>query len=396
MSFVFRTWAVIIFLLSVSQLHAEWPTKGGEGGREIVVTSLEEKGPGTLSEALDVNEPRIIKFAVAGEIWLTNTLLIKNPFVTIAGNTAPSPGISIMGDTIRVRTHDLIMRDIRVRVGARLKGSNPDNRDGLQIDGGSDGKSPSYNILVENCSVSWGIDENIQIWGGNNHDIVIRNCIIAEGMRNSIHSKGMHSAGLVVGGGLADQIVIEGNLFISNAFRNPVISSGVSAFVINNLIYNPGFNAIHFYGRDSKLAASTLQVSVIGNVIKAGPDTRPRMGMYHKSGLNAGSKIYLHDNTMTGTETLITTSRPANWAEGTSPIATEMPVPLPASVKPIPSDKVTESVLTHAGARVKDRDALDLRLIEEVKKGTGSLKDAPTDERLTINASSGVPSDTKK
>lgn len=101
-----------------------WPTKGGNGGRVIWVTSLAESGEGTLRAALDIDEPRIIRFAIAGEIWINDVLRIRYPYVTIDGSSAPSPGISIFGDQVRILTHDVIIRDIRIRTGARSLGTS--------------------------------------------------------------------------------------------------------------------------------------------------------------------------------------------------------------------------------------------------------------------------------
>jgi formylglycine-generating enzyme required for sulfatase activity len=183
----------------------------------------------------------------------------------------------------------------------------------------------------------------------------------------------------------ANNVVIQGNLFASNDFRNPVITAGSMGYIVNNLIYNPGFAAIHTYGRDGKLAESTLQVSMIGNVIKAGPNTRNRVGLFHTAGLNAGSRLFLKDNVAMGTDAFDEKSLPKGWAAGTTPFVNDPPVPLPDYVKPIPSDKVVDRVLANAGARVNDRDAVDARIIQEVKTGAGAIKDAPTDPRLTAN-----------
>src|SRR5262249_39016217 len=122
----------ILLGLSVSALHGQdkpYPTAGGEGGQVITVTTLEDSGPGSLREALSASGPRVIKFAVGGEIWLKDRLGVTNPFVTVDGSSAPSPGITLMGDRVRLRTHDVILRDIRVRVGALLTSSDPQSRD---------------------------------------------------------------------------------------------------------------------------------------------------------------------------------------------------------------------------------------------------------------------------
>lgn len=374
------------FLAASAGLFAQdapYPTAGGAGGQVITVTSLEDSGPGSLREALNTEGPRIVRFGVAGEIWLKDRLPISRPFITVEGESAPSPGITLLGDKLRIRTHDAIVRNIRVRVGALLTGSDPQSRDGIAINGAEDGSDPSYNILVENCSVSWAIDENMEVWGKNNHDIVVRNCIIAEGLASSIHPKGgTHSAGLVVSPGV-NNLLIAGNLFADNAFRNPVLSVGSDTVVLNNLIYNPGFGGIHAYARSGEWAKSKLLATIVGNVVIAGPDTRSVLGFFHEKGLNAGSQIYFKDNLEIGTKAFDEGARPAGWAAGgPSPFVQAPPVPVPQGVPVLPSSEVEASVLAKAGARPDDRDEVDKRIVEEVRNRTGSIKDFPPDARL--------------
>lgn len=392
-----------ILLLCAGSVLAQtpYPTAGGAGGQIITVTSLEDDGPGSLRQALETDGPRIIRFDVGGEIWLKDKLSVSKPFVTVDGESAPSPGITLMGNPLRIRSHDVILRHLRVRVGALLSGFDPQNRDGIQIDGAEDGSDPGYNVLVENCSVSWAVDENIQIWGLNNHDIVVRNCIIAEGLRKSIHPKGgSHSTGLVAGPGIS-KLIIQGNLFAHNDFRNPVISGGSSALVLNNLIYNPGFNAFHVYGRvmkDGRPAspkeliifdkdadpAAGVQVSVIGNVVVGGPSTSKKgLGLFHERGLGGGSKIYLKDNIAVEVATFDESSRPPGW-EGTdeSPFVQTPPVAVPNDIQVLTASAVEASVLANAGARPSDRDAVDKRIVEEVTSRTGSIRNFPSDVRL--------------
>ncbi len=92
-------------------------TVGGRGGKVIKVTSLEDSGPGTLREALTTAGPRIIVFTTGGIINLKTKLTIRDPFVTIAGQTAPGNGICLRGEGVRVSTHDVVIRYLRIRPG---------------------------------------------------------------------------------------------------------------------------------------------------------------------------------------------------------------------------------------------------------------------------------------
>ncbi len=364
-----------------------YPTAGGEGGRVITVTSLEDSGPGTLREALNAKGPRIIRFAVGGEIWLKDKLMFNSPFVTVEGESAPAPGITLMGDKLRVRTHDVILRNLRVRVGALLTGSDPQNRDGIAVEGSQDGSDPGYNVLVENCSVSWAIDENIQIWGKGSHDIVVRNCIIAEGLAKGHPKGGTHSAGLIIGPDTR-KVTIQGNLFAHNAFRNPVAGGGSDSVIVNNLVYDPGFGGFMVYGGGDQSKEPT-KVSVIGNKLVSGPSTvhRPAITTYHQSGINAGTEVYYQDNLAEG----IAAYDPAEKAKTNSggveftPSVAQPPTPI-ANVKPMRATEVEAYVLAHAGALPNARDAVDARIIEDVKNRSGKIPDLPSDERLSPQA----------
>lgn len=353
----------------------EWPTSGGEPGRTIEVTSLDDSGPGSLRAAIDSSGRRKIVFKVAGEIWLKSRLHIRTPFVTVAGETAPSPGITLMGDMVRIRSHDVVLRHIRIRVGALPTGTDPQNRDGIAIDGSADGSDPGYNVLIENCSVSWSVDELVQIWGTNNHDIAVRNSILAEGLNNSIHPEGAHSAGLIVGPDTRN-VVVQGNLFAHNSNRNPVVHGGAQAMVMNNLIYDPGFAAVHFYphaGSGPTLAA------VIGNFVIKGPSTGKSQLYSFSLGLNDGSEILYRDNLAEG----VTAFSPENIGKtsAAAPLVSEPPLWSPVT-DVIPAVDVQNDVLTNAGARPWDRDEVDARIVAEVAAGTGQIRDTPTDPRL--------------
>lgn len=345
-------------------------TKGGEGGIVFTVDTLIDGGPGSLRKALDKPGPRIIKFAVAGVIKLKKPLRIANPRVTIAGETAPSPGITLQGGPVRIWASDVIMRHIRVRVGDG-PGYDPDDRDGITILGVTDKDpeaEPARNVLIENCSVSWAIDEVVSTWFGGVEGVTVRNSIIAEGLNNSLHPKGAHSMGLLIGNGTKN-VLVQGNLLAHNRWRNPVLTAGVTAAVLNNLIYDPGDTAVHFYDNG---AEPTLAV-VIGNVVKPGPSTRRVIDMFGEKGAVPGSRIYLRDNDSGGTGAF-----EGRW-RGTKPplsqVVAQPPLTLAPGIKVQAAASTQDSVLKNVGARPWNRDATDRRIIDEVMKGGGQIRD---------------------
>jgi pectate lyase len=139
-------------------------TPGGRGGRIVKVTTLANDGEGSLRAALAAAEPRIIVFEVGGVIDLERqTLKIMEPNVTIAGQTAPSPGITLIQGGIDVLTHDVVLQHIRVRPGeaGQPKADHGGNwgEDAFSSQGGAS------NVIVDHCTFTWATDENLSASG---------------------------------------------------------------------------------------------------------------------------------------------------------------------------------------------------------------------------------------
>lgn len=357
--------------LRADQLVAGAETVGGAGGKVVLVTNLDDAGPGSLRAALEIREPRIIRFSVGGTIRLATDLIIKYPKVTIEGETAPSPGITLRGATLRIKISDVILRHIRVRVGDGA-GPSPDDRDAIAILGSPQGTRTVHNILIDHCSVAWAIDEAISTQFTPVGRITIRNSIIAETLDHSLHTKGGHSTGLLLGGG-TEQVLIQRNLFAHNRYRNPVLTDGVSAVVLNNVIYNPGNNAVHFYGKPA--GAPTL-ATIVGNVVIKGRSSKPYLDMFGQQGLTKNSSIYLQDNITDGLVTFQKDS-PGSRGLGVNPYVDKPPVLWPNTVAAIPANIALKEVLGDVGARPWDRDATDKRIVAEVTARSGVIRDTP-------------------
>jgi hypothetical protein len=177
-------------------------TEGGLGGRILRVTNLNADGPGSLREALGTQGPRIVVFEVGGVIDLgESTLVIEEPFVTLAGQTAPSPGITLIRGSIRITTHDVLVQHIRVRPG---DAGHP-RRSGWEPDGISTYGAEAYNIVVDHCSITWAVDENLSASGpqhegraGTSHAVTFSNNIVAEALDDASHAEGRHSKGTLI------------------------------------------------------------------------------------------------------------------------------------------------------------------------------------------------------
>ncbi|WP_145924834.1 pectate lyase family protein [Syntrophotalea acetylenivorans] len=318
-----------------------------------------------MRAAIDASGTRTIVFEVGGAINLNSDLRISNGNVTIAGQTAPFPGIMLKGHGVRITASNILMQHIAIRVGddGRSSDGSWDNKDALQITG-----SGSSNIVIDHCSWSWGIDENSSTWASNAHDITFSNCLIGEALVNSAHSEGSHSKGLLIGGSSNNpkRVAIIGNLFAHNVDRNPQLKGGTSTVIANNVMYNCGdsysiSNMTRNYVSEKTLA--TYQ----GNVFVDGPQSAS--GAYAikaESNLASGSAFYADDN--------VNLSRPSYLIKDSAGCRVSSPPLVISDYTPLASGQVADSVLTYAGSRPAQRDDVDARIVSEVYSGTGSRK----------------------
>ena len=348
-------------------------TKGGLNGKIIRVTNLNATGPGSLREAIQAKGPRIVVFEVGGVIDLNKGQLdVREPFLTIAGQTAPSPGITIIKGGFWINTHDILIQHIRVRPGdagePKRSGWSPD---GLTTSGGD-----AYNVLVDHCSFTWAVDENLSASGertegpdSTSHNITFSNNIIAECLSNSSHEKGPHSKGTLIHDFCRD-IAIVGNLFAHNGMRNPYFKAHSTGVIVNNLIYNPGRVAILLYyskseWKNARYEPENCRVSIVGNVLYAGKNTNEKMALVAAMG-----DAFMKDNLAFDAEGM---ALPLTY--GNINILSEKPV-WPTDLMPLPADEVVGYITGHVGARPKERDVVDKRIIQDFLDKKGQILDS--------------------
>ncbi|WPP53324.1 pectate lyase family protein [Catalinimonas niigatensis] len=344
-------------------------TIGGRGGKVIKVTNLNDNGPGSLRAALKEKGPRIIIFTTGGIIDLENKLIVQEPFVTIAGQTAPGSGICIRGEGIEIDTHDVIIRYLRVRPGDIDFGpTNVWNHvDAISIGGPSQN---TYNVVIDHCSFSWSVDENMDFWY-NTHDVTVQNSIISEALNRSKHPKGEHGMGILVGGG-ATKISMHHNLIAHNPQRSPRLNSDKLEFdFINNIIYNPGGSSTDIGDTYHKL--NYQHINYIGNYIIMGKNTQRASEIIARRFKDQipPLSIYIENN-------IGFRNYPDNWTMlkdlygqpiEESVRATE-PFPFPP-VEILSPQTAYEIVLSHAGVTRPFRDPVDRKIINDVRNNLG-------------------------
>lgn len=359
-------------------------THGGRKGKIVEVTNLNDSGQGSLREAIEAEGHRIVVFRVSGIITLESRLTISNPFITIAGQTAPGDGICIRGETTEINTHDVVMRYLRFR-----RGNLEDRNDAL-------GGYPIGNIIIDHCSTSWGLDENFSLyrymketpagrWKMPVENLTIQWCISSEALNLNNHAFGATWGG--------KNCSFHHNLFACNTGRNPSIGYGDHFDYRNNVIFNWRHRTVDGGGGGS-------MINVVANYYKPGPATNPGELQYricrpqHLDMKGIGrreGKWYVGENYVAGNPKVTAD----NWAGGVQfeeeywqtedelkalieRVRGTEPAPA-APIKQQSAEEAYELVLAGAGATLPKRDAVDKRIIEIVRTGKPTFGDGIID-----------------
>ncbi|RKR84338.1 hypothetical protein BDD43_4572 [Mucilaginibacter gracilis] len=364
---------------------------GGRGGQVIVVTSLADSGPGTLRWACEQGGARIVVFNVAGIIRIKTPIIVKAPYISIEGQSAPGDGVCVAGESFLVNTHDVVIRYMRFRRGE----TNVARRDDAL------GGNPVGNIIADHVSASWGLDENFSMYRhmydagiGEKEEkhgtanITIQNCIYSEALDYWNHSFGSTTGG--------ENSLLIRNLWADNTGRNPSIGwNGVYNFV-NNVVFN-------WHHRSMDGGDYTSLFNIINNYFKPGPVTPKNEPVGHRilkpeSGRSkmkekVFGRAYVNGNIVEGNDRVTKD----NWDGGVQvegeggkelPDAgkykdymySDKPFPLPpAPIKILPAQEAYKFVIANAGATLPVRDAVDKRITEQVRTGKIEYKEMVTD-----------------
>jgi pectate lyase len=363
-------------------------TIGGRGGKVIEVSNLNDSGPGSLRAALEEQGPRIVIFRVSGTIQLKTDLVIFNPYITVAGQTAPGAGITLRGIAsdiealLQIKTHDVIIQFLTLRAGP------PSAGDGMEIL--SSDSHETYNIVIDHNSISWAVNRDLATWY-DVHDISIQWNIFSEALNCSIHPKGCHSKGVLIGGYASDEekdkpgaynISFHHNLMAHNAERNPYIKAAGIIDVVNNVAYNP-FGTFSHIDMESQLAADL--VNYIENYYEPGPNTEVKYGIKAINPGAFGTEIFVQGNIGPGRESedlpeINIVDPEARRFVVSSPFPSERIISATAfqTYDQVLEDAGANKGLSCEGAFFPRRDAIDRRIVDDVKNGTGKIIDDPS------------------
>lgn len=341
--------------------------KGGRGGVVIEVTNLNNSGKGSLRAAVEASEPRTVIFRVSGNIELESPISIKNPFITIAGQTAPGDGICLKNHPLNIGADHVIVRYIRVRLG---------DESGKDYDAIS--SRYTKHIILDHVSASWSVDECVSIYHCDS--ITVQWCIVSESMSQSNHVKGSHGFGGIWGSNYG---TYHHNLLAHHSSRNPRMASGSGYTDFrNNVIYNWGYNSC--YGGEKQQKNSDKfnfsEFNIVANYYKPGPATQPGKVSYRIAnpsfrGETDFGKWYITDNVVEGNKEI----SKDNWNGGVQTKISLDKIKLEKAWTSMPinmqtAEEAYKAVLKNAGALLPKRDIVDTRILKEAKSGTATYE----------------------
>ncbi|MDR8391166.1 hypothetical protein NC796_08460 [Aliifodinibius sp. S!AR15-10] len=263
--------------------------RGGRGGKVVKVTNLNDNGPGSLREAVNKDiGPRTIVFDVSGMIKLDSTLNVDKPYITVAGQTAPGKGIAVRNATFGVTGNDVIVRFMRVRLGA-------DN-----VAYGGMGLTGNNHSIIDHSSISWTMDEAFSSRGAKN--ITLQRTLISEALNVAGHDKyppgTAHGYAASIGGSIGS---FHHNLLVHNYGRNWSMAGGVNGNgryigkldIRNNVVYNWGTRTTD---------GGAHEVNFVNNYYKPGPGTTVFHALKadHENYGGGKQQYYMKGNVMPG------------------------------------------------------------------------------------------------
>jgi pectate lyase len=340
-------------------------TPGGRGGKVLFVTNLDDAGPGSLRAAVDAEGSRIVIFRVSGMISLAAPIIVKSPYLTIAGQTAPGDGVCLRNFTFNIATHDVVVRYLRSRLGD-LSGQEADSITLL---------SGAHDVVIDHCSATWSIDESLSL-AGNVSNVTVQWCLIGNALNHSKHAKGDHGYGSLSRAN--GPVTWHHNLWAHNNSRNPRLGDnyGRPPFptfdVRNNVMYDYGEIC-------SGLTQGVLKVNYVANYIRPGPSSKARTPIH--VGAPSELSFYIRDNVFEGNTALT-----ADNSQFFDPVIIDGRRQVETVAQPFAAPAVRTSsakdayvaVLANVGASLPRRDSVDTQIIYEVRNGKGSIIDSQT------------------
>ena len=325
--------------------------QGGRGGKVIFVENLNDSGPGSLRAALEERGPRYVLFRVSGIIELEKPLELRRPYCTIAGQSAPGDGICLKNYDFVIRTHEVIVRHLRFRPGDEPAAALKERGRAFEPDALTIGR-PARDVIIDHCSASWSTDECLTVSGAGITNVTVQWCIISESLNAGAHHKGNHGFGSLIRAN--GDVTYHHNLYAHHRSRCPrpgTYGDGSILFDFRNNVIFEG---------NGYSAGEPTRLNYVGNYIRMPNGPAFAVGGDATEMFQAGN--YQEDAGAKNDDfwQLITKERPHNKRAEPFEVA---------AVETQSAEDAYESVLASAGATLPKRDAVDVRIVEEVRSG---------------------------
>ncbi len=322
-------------------------TQGGRGGKVIAVTHLGDDGVGSLRAAIRSTGPRTVVFRVSGVIVLKTRLVISDPFVTIAGQSAPGEGILLTKNGIQIAANQVIIRHLRIRPDVEAVSN------AISLRGGTN------NVVLDHLSIAWSPGQSISIQRDSTN-VSIQNSLLAEklpiGDSSHIQSSDIRT----------DRISVHRNVLAHVGSLSTQFAGGSVTF-LSNVQYNYGNRALEL-----RAHAAPLLADVAGNLFIPGPDTKDSIAIALQGGtFGQESAIYLAGNLTKAPEASPSETEVVMEGVGLPMVQMQQSL-VSATTTATPAENLFSALMNNVGASSWVRDKVDARIIQETVAGEGN------------------------
>ncbi len=335
-------------------------TPGGRGGKVLFVTSLEDSGEGSLRAACEAEGPRMVVFRVSGLIRIETPIEVVNPYMTLAGQSAPGDGVCLRDRTFMISTHDVVVRFLRSRLGDVV--GQPE--DCISVGRGA------HHVVLDHCSATWSVDECLSL-DGRAGNVTVQWCLIAEALDHSKHPKGEHGYGSLMRAN--GPVSLHHNLWAHNDARNPRLGDNYGRAPYPSFDFRN--NVIYDYGEIcSGVTQGRFKANYVANFIRPGPGSRAkhaiRVGAPSDMVFFVDGNVFDGDDAQTMDNTLLFDKMDINGKKQVRIASAPFGAPEIATVT---AREAFEAVLNGAGATRPVRDAVDSRIVQSVREREGAI-----------------------
>ncbi len=315
----------------------------------VDVYTITEPTREAVEAAFTASGSRVVVFETSGTIDLGGeSLAITEDNCWVAGQTAPSPGITFTQGMVQIDANNCVVQHVRSRIGPGDDGS-------IQGNDAINTQDDTQNNVIDHCTASWGVDECLSV-GYDTQDTTVTNCLIYEGLWDPYGDGADHNYGTLIGDG-ASNVTFAGNVWAKIRGRVPRLKSDTETVIVNNLAYFFDYAAT---------ADSSAVTSFVGNAY-TGP-------------LDTGNPVFEGSPTAYHTDNYAADPSLDDDTDFAEPDSEGAPPLWPSGLSEIPAADVESHNLGTAGARPADRTANDQRIIQEITDRAGNDRlDSPYD-----------------